>query len=129
MLAFKNTRLLRRLFGSREFVYDSNARLHNRYDDEPDYWTRRTTAEDGRIATNFIQDVSAEILPERPEAGRGVSLQEYAIGGHLMLDVVIAEVVRRGHIRAHRHLAEEAVLVLKGRGRSIFSDDQGASTS
>jgi uncharacterized RmlC-like cupin family protein len=42
-----------------------------------------------------------------------------------MLDVVLAEVVRRGHIRAHRKLAEEAVLVLQGRGRSIFWNDEG----
>jgi quercetin dioxygenase-like cupin family protein len=125
MLAFKNTRLLRRLFGSREFVYESNARLHNRYDDEPDYWTRRVTEDDGRIAVNRIEDVNAEVLVERPDAGRGVSAQQYRIGGNYTLDTVIAEVVRRGHIRAHRKLAEEAVFVLGGRGRSIFWNDQG----
>lgn len=125
MLAFKNTRLLRRLFGSREFVYESNARLHNRYDDEPDYWTRRVTADDGRIATNYIEDVTAEMLPERPDAGRGVSLQQYQFGGNMTLDVAIIEAVRRGHVRAQRRLSEVAILVLQGRGRSIFWNDTG----
>ena len=40
-LAFKNTRLLRKLFHSREFVYQNDFRFHDRYDDEADYWTSR----------------------------------------------------------------------------------------
>ncbi len=125
MLAFKNTRLLRRLFGSREFVYESNARLHNRYDDQPDYWRTRDVLEDGRIAVNYIEDVRAEKLPEAPHAGRGVSLQHFQIGGNMVLDVAIVEAVRRGHVRAHRRMCEVGILVLEGRGRSIFWNDAG----
>lgn len=125
MLAFKNTRLLRKLFGSREFVYESNARLHNRYDDQPDYWTSRELLPDGRIAVNLIEDVRAEKLPEAPHAGRGVSMQDFAIGGNMVLDATIVETVRRGHIRAHRRMCEVGILVLEGRGRSIFWNDAG----
>lgn len=124
-LAFKNTRLLRRLFGSRDFVYANDFRFGDRYADESDYWTLREPTEDGRLRVNVIKDCASEPLAEAPHAGRGVSLQEYLMGGHLMLDVAIVEVVRRGHIRPHRHLAEEAIFVLSGRGRTHLWQEHG----
>jgi quercetin dioxygenase-like cupin family protein len=131
-LAFKNTRLLRKLFGSRGFVYANNFRFDDRYADEDDYWTLRERAEDGVIRTNVIRDCLAEELPELPEkagAGRGVSLQQYEMGGHLMLDVALIEVVRRGYIRPRKLLAEEALYVLSGRGRThLWQEGGGVKT-
>lgn len=124
-LAFKNTRLLRRLFASRDFVYANDFRFDGRYNDEADYWTSRTTADDGAIVTNVLQDLENESLVDAPHLGRYVSAQRYRMGGHLMLDTAIVEIGRRGHVRAHRHLAEEAVLVLSGEGRTVLWADDG----
>jgi quercetin dioxygenase-like cupin family protein len=124
-LAFKNTRVLRRLFASRDFVYDNDFRFHERYDDQPDYWEKRETAEDGAIVTNVLAELVNEPLKDAPHLGRFVSAQRYRMGGHLMLDTALVEIGRRGHVRAHRHLAEEAVYVLSGEGRTLVWDDDG----
>ena len=128
-LAFKNTRLLRKLFGSRDFVYDSDARLFERYADENDYWTRRDVRDDGAIVTNVLHDLVNEPLKDAPAAGRFVSSQRYVMGGHRMLDTWIVEVLRRGHTRAVAPLAEEAWYVLAGRGRTVLWNDQGQETT
>ena len=48
-IAFKNTRWLRKLFHSREFVYANDFRFPDRYNDEPDYWTRRDDGNYGKV--------------------------------------------------------------------------------
>ena len=75
-LAFKNTRLLRKLFHSRDFVYANDFRFHDRYDDEPDYWTsrtpRRTTA---RSRSTPSSRSSGKSLEPDPSAGEQVSVR------------------------------------------------------
>ncbi len=124
-LAFKNTRVLRRLFGSRDFVYANDHRFSERYADEPDYWTLRETAKDGRTRTNLLAALVDEPLEADPSLGRNVSARRYDMGGHRMLDAAIIEMGRRGHVRAHRHLAEEALYILSGAGRTTLTADDG----
>jgi uncharacterized RmlC-like cupin family protein len=124
-LAFKNTRVLRKLFGSRDFVYANDFRFADRYGDEDDYWTKRETDADGAIIANVLHDLVSEPLKDAPEFGRFVSRQRYRMGGHLMLDTSLVEVLRRGHVRAHAPLAEEAWYVLSGRGRTVMWNDDG----
>lgn len=122
-IAFKNTRLLRRLFNSRDFVYKNDYRFDDRYADEPDFWTTRV--DDGRRSiAPIIPDVIAESVVPDPEAGTGVGIREFHMGGHLMVDHALVEIAPSGAIRGHRHLAEEAMLVLQGSGRTrLWSDD------
>jgi quercetin dioxygenase-like cupin family protein len=117
-LAFKNTRLLRRLFGSREFVYANDFRFGDRYADEENYWTRREEDEGGQVRTNVILDCLDEVLRPAPEAGTGVTLQRYAMGGHLMLEVSLVEIDPAGRVAAHQHAAEESIHILSGSGRT-----------
>ncbi|MDH5422864.1 MAG: cupin domain-containing protein [Acidimicrobiia bacterium] len=124
-LAFKNTRLLRKLFGSRDFVYANEFRLADRYNDEDDYWDSRTELADGYIAQNRIADVANVPLRDAPDAGRLVSMEKYRMGGHLMLDVVAVELGRKGHVKAHRHLVEEALLAVKGHFRTLIWHENG----
>ncbi|HEX5466495.1 MAG TPA: cupin domain-containing protein [Candidatus Limnocylindrales bacterium] len=123
-LAFKDTRLLRKLFHSREFVYRNDFRFHDRYDDEPDYWTRREPGNYGKVRTNLIPAVVDEAVEADPEAGQGVSSRRFSMGGHRMLDLQLVEVAPGGYVRAHRHLAEEALLILRGAGRThLWAED------
>lgn len=127
-IAFKNTRLLRRLFNSRDFVYKNDFRFDDRYADEPDYWTSRRDA--GRVSTAPIfPNVIAETVVPDPDAGVGVGIREFSMGGHLMVDHALVEIAPGGSVRAHRHLAEEAMLVLEGSGETrLWSDDGREST-
>ncbi len=128
-LAFKNTRLLRKLFHSREFVYANDVRFADRYADEPDYWTRRETTADGRIRVNYLPAVADEAVGPEPEAGVGVGMARFAMGRHRMLEHALVEVAVGGHVREHRSLAEEAMLILKGSGRTILRADDGRTES
>lgn len=123
-LAFKNTRLLRKLFHSREFVYRNDFRFHDRYDDEPDYWTRREPGSYGKVRANALPAVAVEALEADPEAGAGVSGRRYSMGGHRTLDLQVVQIEAGGYVRAHRHLAEEAMLILSGSGRThLWAED------
>lgn len=124
-LAFKNTQFLRKSFQSRALVYDSSFRFHDRYDDEPDYWKRREIVDDGVVETNVIRDLAAQSLAEAEGLGRSLTAQHYRMGGHEMLEVTLLELGHRGHVARHRHVVEEGVYVLSGRGRTIISSDDG----
>lgn len=124
-IAFKNTRLLRKLFHSRDFVYANDFRFHDRYDDEPDYWTSRTEANYGKVKINTIKDVVNEALEPDASAGEQVSVRRYSMGGHRTLSHAMVEIGVGGHEREHRHLAEEAMLILRGRGVTTLRTDDG----
>lgn len=124
-LAFKNTSLLRTLFGSRAFVYDNGFRFDDRYDDEPDYWTSRRTDDDGVVVTNAIHGIGAQVLPAAPELGTNTYAQRYCVGGHRTLEIDLIEVRAGGSVMRHRSLAEEAFYVVAGEGRTSISGDDG----
>lgn len=124
-LAFKNTRLLRKLFHSREFVYQNDFRFHDRYDDEADYWTRREAGNHGKLKVNLIKDVVAEAVEPDPDAGEGVGIRRFSMGGHRMIDHALVEVGVGGHVREHLPLAEEAMLILAGSGRTTLRAGDG----
>lgn len=124
-LAFKNTRLLRRLFGSREFVYANDFRFGDRYSDQPDYWSSRSVAPDGRVIVNLIRDCGGQLLEPAPELGAGVSRQRYWMAGQRTLEVELVEIPAGSHVAPHRVLAEEALYVLSGSGTCEVWDDAG----
>ena len=128
-LAFKNTRFLRKIFHSREFVYQNDFRFHDRYDDEPDYWTRREAGNHGKLRVNYVNDVVNETVEPDPDAGQGVGIRRYSMGGHRVIDHALIEIAPGGHLRDHRPLAEEAMLILAGSGRSTIRSDDGRETT
>ena len=128
-IAFKNTRLLRKLFHSRDFVYRNDFRFHDRYDDEHDYWTAREPGNHGKVKVNAIKAIADEATEPDPDAGVGVSMARFSMGGHRMLSHALVEIVPGGHVREHRHLAEEAMLILRGAGRTILRADDGREAS
>jgi quercetin dioxygenase-like cupin family protein len=128
-IAFKNTRWLRKLFHSREFVYANDFRFPDRYNDEPDYWTAREAGNYGKVRANYLANVVAEDIPADPEAGEGVSIGRYSMGGHRTLDHFLFGIAVGGHVREHRPLAEEAFLVLQGSGRTTLRSDDGRTES
>jgi quercetin dioxygenase-like cupin family protein len=115
-LAFKDTRFLRNVFGSRRFVYDNDFRFEERYADEADYWTSRTV-EDGVVITNAIHGLADEPLDPASWLGDGVRAARYRLGGHRNLEAAVTEIAPGGSITSHRHrLSEEATFVLAGSG-------------
>jgi len=77
------------------------------------------------VKINTIKNVVAEQLEADPSAGSGVSMRRYAMGGHRTLDHAMVEIAVGGHVREHRNLAEEAMLILQGTGRTRLRSDDG----
>jgi Gentisate 1,2-dioxygenase len=128
-LAFKNTRWLRKLFHSREFVYQNDFRFPDRYNDEPDYWTRREDGNYGKVRVNYIPDVVRDDVVPDPAAGAGVGMRRYSMGGHRTIDHALVEIGIGGHVRPHQPIAEEALLILQGHGRTTLTAPDGRSVS
>lgn len=124
-LAFKNTRLLRKLFHSRDFVYKNDFRFHDRYDDEADYWTTREAGKYGKVRINLIKNVVAEAVTPDPTAGRAVGIARFTMGGHRTIDHALIEIGVGGNVRDHLPLAEEAMLILAGSGRTELHASDG----
>ncbi len=83
------------------------------------------TSSPRRSVAPIFRNVIAESVVPDPEAGAGVAVRELAMGGHLMVDHALVEIAPGGEIRAHRHLAEEAMLVLQGSGQTRLWTDDG----
>lgn len=128
-LTFSNRPLLRALLGGPEQSLGSPFRFAERYADEHDYWERREIAPDGAVVTNLVHDLLTEPLPPAGRLGRFMSARRYRMGGHLTLDVSVLEIGHRGHVARHRHLVEEGIYVLSGRGRTIITADDGRETT
>ena len=128
-LAFKNTRFLRKIFHSREFVYQNDFRFPDRYDDQDDYWTAREPGNHGKVRVNYIPDVVREPVTPTPDAGEGVGIQRFSMGGHRTIDHALVEIGVGGRMREHRHLAEEAMLILAGSGTTHLRTDDGRETT
>lgn len=122
-LAFKDTRFLRNVFASRSFVYDNDFRFVDRYNDEPDYWTRREV-NDGIIEANAIKRLVDEPLEADPTCGDGVLRNRYLMGGHRNLRASILEIPAGAEVAEHAHtLSEEATYVLSGHGETVLSSE------
>ncbi len=128
-LAFKNTRFLRKIFHSRDFVYQNEFRFHDRYDDQDDYWTGRESGNHGKVKVNLIPDVVSESVAPDPSAGEGVGITRFSMGGHRTIDHALVELGVNGHMREHRHLAEEAMLILAGAGETRLRTDDGRTAT
>ncbi len=124
-LAFKNTRLLRKLFHSRDFVYANDFRFTDRYADEPDYWTARGEGNHGKVKVNYIPNVAGEPVEPDPDAGEKVGVRRFSMGGHRVLDHLLFEIGVGGHVREHLPFAEEAMLILRGHGRTVLRAEDG----
>lgn len=124
-LAFKDTRVLRRLFASRDFVYDNSFRFMDRYADEEDFWTRRVEHVDGAIETSVLRDLQAEPLRPDPRAGDGVFWRRYRMGGHRLLEIRLIEVAPGGSIAPHLQGDEEGLVALSGAARTRLWDGRG----
>lgn len=119
-LAFKDTQLLRTMFGSRAFVYDNPFRFIDRYDDQSDYWTSVAAAEDGALISNRLSDPSRQ---EMGPATNGVTTVRYRMGGHRNLELSLVDLAPNTAFSTGQHLTEQAVVVLAGSGSTTMKTE------
>lgn len=114
-LTFKNTPLVRALFGSRAFVRENPFRFEDRYEDRPS-WEGAT-----RLA-----DVAA--LEDRSDLGPGIRAAQLKLAGQRMLETWLVDIPPGEGIRPHSHLVEEAFYVVAGSGRTRLWDRDGTES-
>lgn len=124
-LAFKSSRLLRKLFHDRGFLTDNTYRFRLRFDDQPGFWEVRKPANHGRLRTHLLRKAADEALVAWPDAGQGVSLLRLNMAGHRLVEASVVGIEPGGRFRPHRPMAEEALLILAGAGRTHLQADDG----
>ena len=124
-LAIKNVPLLRRVFNDRGVIYANPHRFFERYHDEPDYFTISERLGERQWRTNFIQDLRTFPLDPWPERGDSVSAMFFEMGGGFTLRPHVTELGPGGRTAPHRHLREELIHVLVGRGYTRIWNDKG----
>lgn len=125
LLFVKTSRLIRKLFHDGDFNHANPFRFRLRYDDEPGFFDVRKAGNYGKVRAHAVRDLGGEPLAADPAAGEGVAIVRYQGGGHRLLDHALVEVAPGGHVRPHRPLAEEVLLILSGRGRTELTADDG----
>lgn len=123
LLTFSNAPMLVELFGTVAFLR-APFPLHDRFD-AAQGWGWSSTSDDGSAIVNRLRDVPRVAVAAAPHVGRGVAMLRARIGGHRTLEVAVLELGHRAHVRRHRHLVEESIVVLGGRGRTVLSDGRG----
>jgi gentisate 1,2-dioxygenase len=124
-LSFRNLPLMNRLLhgpGTKQQpkpAFNIGGRFTARFDDEPDYLSSRTVADDGTVHANLVRQVADEPLPAAQD---GVAVQRYVMGGQRTLEVALVGVTAGAGTAEERSLAEENVLVLRGRGHTELRD-------
>ncbi len=117
-LAIKNVPLLRKIFNSSDIIYANPFRFIDRYNDEPDYFERSERVGERLLRTNFVKDLRAVALDPWPERGEGVSAMFFDMAGMQTLRPHVTELAPGGRTAAHRHLREELIHILTGRGHT-----------
>lgn len=123
-LVFDDRPLLRRVFdGTGRSHAGSHGFVADRDDVTP--WVVRASGEEMSRPTVF-RDLEHVPVEEAPALGRRVSMTRLQPDdGHQTLSVGIIELGHRGHVRRHRHLVEECIFVLAGRGRTTVGAGDG----
>ena len=125
LLSFKSSRLLRKLFHDRAFNYENPFRFTLRYADEPGYFEIRKAGNYGKVRAHVVRDVAGEPLAPDADAGTGVAINRYQMGGHRLIDHAIVAIEPGGAVREHRPLAEEVLYILAGAGTTTLRADDG----
>lgn len=124
-LAIKNVPLLRTVFNDRAVIYANPHRFYERYHDEDDYFGTSERIGERQWRTNFVKDLRTFALDSWPERGQGVSSMFFSMGAMCTLRPHVTELAPEGRTTPHRHVREELIYVLSGRGYSRIWQDEG----
>lgn len=125
-LAIKNVPTLRRVFNDRKVIYANPHRFYERYNDEENYFEISERVGERQWHTNFIKDLRTFPLDPWPERGDGVSAMYFDMGGCFNLRPHLTELAPGGRTAPHRHLREELIHILDGRGYTRVWQDDGS---
>lgn len=125
-LAIKNVPTLKKVFDSTAIIYANPFRFDERYNDEDDYFSMSERIGERWWRTNFVENLRTFPLDPWPERGDGVSAMYFDMAGCTVLRPHVTEVGPGGRTNPHRHLREELIHVLSGRGYTRIWTDGGA---
>ncbi|TDC52782.1 cupin domain-containing protein [Jiangella ureilytica] len=129
-IAFKTGNFIGKVLYGKNSLYDQDIRFPDRFDDEPDYYTRAEELAPNRLRANIVRSLADQPAgPVDAEYGEGVSVRHYDMTGQRVLDVSVLTIAPGGFVWPHRSLAEEAFFVLSGAGRTDIWREGGVARS
>ena len=122
-LAMTNAPTVMNLFHNVDFVFNCDYPFTDRYNGEPDYFSRGGKALSELFwDTNFIQDVRSFELKEAKKRGGGGRMIMLEIANNLMA-AHISQFSVGTYKKAHRHGPGAHVVILRGEGYSLMWPD------
>jgi len=102
-----------------DFIYDNPFVFDERYDGEPDYFSKTSQAKRKLAKTNLVENALGHLLTSHDFRGEGAKTMGFDMAGNEMLSLHIASSPPRSTKRAHRHTSDAFILVLAGEGYSV----------
>lgn len=123
-IAVTNAPMVINLYNDPEFVFHTKRDFKQRFNGEPDYFTKKGEQRGYSLETNFVADVINLSLIKAKERGGG--------GGHIRFNLAkgsmpshISEFPVATYKKAHAHKPGAHVIILTGEGYSMMWPDGG----
>ncbi|MDQ3817564.1 MAG: twin-arginine translocation signal domain-containing protein [Acidobacteriota bacterium] len=119
LLAITSFPFMLQVFGNLDLINNLNFAFKDRYNDEPDYFSKTERVRKRWDKTNFVKDIrNAEVVPWPERGGENASIF-WDMSGNTILEPHMSEFEVGGYKLGHRHPYEAIILTLNGKGFSI----------
>src|SRR5438270_8528747 len=123
LLAITSFPLMLQVFGNLDLINNLNFAFKDRYNDQPDYFSRTERVRKRWDKTNFVRDIrTAEVVPWPERGGENASIF-WDMSGNTILEPHMSEFEVGGYKLGHRHPYEAIILTLNGSGFSLASKE------
>jgi hypothetical protein len=123
LLAITSFPFMLQVFGNLDLINNLNFTFRDRYNDQPDYFSKTDRVRKRWDKTNFVRDIrTAEVVPWPERGGENASIF-WDMSGNTILEPHMSEFEVGGYKLGHRHPYEAIILTLNGKGFSIAGKD------
>jgi hypothetical protein len=123
LLAITSFPLMLQVFGNLNLINGLNFNFTDRYNGEPNYFSKTDRVRKRWDKTNFVKDIrTAEVVPWPERGGENASIF-WDMSGNTILEPHMSEFEVGGYKLGHRHPYEAIILTLNGSGFSLAAKE------
>ena len=119
LLAITTFPFMMQVFGNLELIHHLNFDFKDRYNGEPDYFTKTERVRKRWDRTNFVRDIRSAEVVTWEERGKGNASMFWEMAHNSILEPHMSDFPVGTYKLGHRHPYEAIILTLNGRGFSL----------
>jgi gentisate 1,2-dioxygenase len=123
LLAVTTFPFMLQVFGSLKLINQLNFDFTDRYQNQPDYFSKTERVRKRWDKTNFVKDIRSSEVVLWEERGAGNASMFWDMAGNTILEPHMSEFEVGAYKLGHRHPYEAIILTLNGRGFSLAGKD------